>query len=120
MRKAILLTALLLTTVSCDDETDPTDNPSDATITITAAGVSPKNVTINAGGRIMWVNSDTVAHQPSSDPHPTHTDCPPLSVGLLSQGQQAQSGALNTRRTCGFHDHVNETNANLQGTVTVQ
>ena len=40
MRKVIVLTALLLTAVSCgDDETEPTPNPTDATITITASGV---------------------------------------------------------------------------------
>jgi plastocyanin len=121
MRKAVVITALLLASVSCgDDETDPTPNPTDATITITAAGVNPKNVTINAGGRITWVNSDNVPHQPSSDPHPLHTDCPALSVNQLNAGQQAQTAALTTRRTCGFHDHLADTNTNLQGTVTVQ
>ena len=122
MRKAILITALLLATVSCgDDDTDPSPNPTDATITITAAGTNPKNVTINAGGRITWVNGDSVAHQPSSDPHPLHTDCPGLGVASpLTPGQQAQSGALTTRRTCGYHDHLNDTNANLRGTVTIQ
>ena len=84
MRKVIVLTALLLTAVSCgDDETEPTPNPTDATITITATGVSPTSVTINAGGRITWINNDTVPHQPSSDPHPVHTDCPGLNVSAL-------------------------------------
>ena len=122
MRKVLVLTALLLAAVSCgDDETEPTPNPTDATITITATGVSPTTVTINAGGRITWVNNDTVAHQPSSDPHPLHTDCPGLSVERLEpRRSQAQSAALNTRRTCGFHDHLNDTNASLRGTVIIQ
>jgi hypothetical protein len=30
------------------------------------------------------------------------------------------SGALNTRRTCGFHDHLNDTVASQRGTVIVQ
>jgi hypothetical protein len=122
MRKALFITALLLTTVSCgDDETDPSSNPTDTTITITAAGTNPQNVTITAGGRIMWVNSDTVQHQPSSDPHPLHTDCPGLGVASpLPPGQQAASAALTTRRTCGYHDHLNDTIANLRGTITIQ
>jgi len=121
MRKALAMTALLLATVSCgDDETNPTPNPTDATITITAAGVNPKNVSINAGGHITWVNADTVQHQPSSNPHPLHTDCPGLNVNPLNPGQQATSAALTTVRTCGFHDHLADTNANFQGTVTVQ
>jgi plastocyanin len=83
--------------------------------------VSPKNVTINAGGRIMWVNSDSAPHHPSSDPHPIHTDCPGLGpTSPLPAGQSVQSAALTTRRTCGFHDHLADTNTNLQGTVTVQ
>jgi plastocyanin len=120
MREVLAITALLLASISCgDDETNPTPNPTDATITITAAGVNPKNVTINAGGRITWVNSDTVQHQPSSDPHPVHTDCPGLGVNSpLNPGQSAQSAT--TRRTCGFHDHLADTNTNLQGTVTIQ
>jgi plastocyanin len=121
MRKALVITALLLTTVSCgDDETDPSSNPTDATITISSSGTSPKNVTINAGGRITWINNDTVPHQPSSDPHPLHTDCPALSVNQLNAGQQAQTAALTTVRACGYHDHLNDTNANLRGTVTIQ
>src|SRR5262245_52818383 len=122
MRKALALTALLFACVSCgDDETSPTPNPTDATITITAAGVNPKSVTINAGGRITWVNNDTVQHQPSSNPHPQHTDCPGLSVnGPLNPGQSAQTAALTTVRTCGFHDHLADSNTNFQGTVTVQ
>lgn len=122
MRKVIVLTALLLTAVSCgDDETEPTPNPTDATITITAAGVSSQSVTINAGGRITWINNDTVAHQPSSDPHPVHSDCQGLNMSLLGPGQQATSAALSTRRTCGFHDHQNDnTVASMRGSVIIQ
>jgi plastocyanin len=121
MRQLIVITALLVAAAGCgDDDTDPSPNPSDATITITSSGVSPTSVTINAGGRITFVNNDTAAHQPSSDPHPAHTDCPALNVSLLNPGQQAQTSALNTRRTCTYHDHVNDTNASLRGTVVVQ
>lgn len=122
MRKALVVLSLLLATVSCgDDETDPSPNPTDATITITASGVTPQNVTINSGGRITWVNNDGAVHQPSSDPHPVHTDCPGLNMNPISPGASATSAALTTRRTCGFHDHMNDnTNASMRGTVTVQ
>ena len=120
MRKAFVVLSLLLTTVSCgDDSTDPTPNPTDATITITAAGVSPP-VTINAGGRITFINNDSVNHQPSSNPHPAHTDCPGLNMNVISPGSSATSQALTTRRSCGFHDHLNDTNSSMRGTVTVQ
>ena len=56
----------------------------------------------------------------SSNPHPEHTDCLEINVGLLSPGQSRQTGNLNTARTCWFHDHDQDTNANLQGTITIQ
>jgi plastocyanin len=120
MRKLLAITALLLVSVSCDNETDPSPTGVTTTITMTAAGVSPKTVTINAGDTITWVNNDTVQHQPSSNPHPQHTDCPGLNVNPINPGQQAMSAPVTTRRACGFHDHLADTNANFQGTVTVQ
>ena len=121
MRQLIVITALLVVTVGCgDDDTDPSPNPTDATITITASGVSPSSVTINAGGRITFVNNDTAARQPSSDPHPAHTDCPGLNLGVLNPGQRGDSAALTTRRTCTYHDHINDTNVSMRGTVIVQ
>jgi hypothetical protein len=121
MRKALVVLSLLLATVSCgDDNTEPSPNPTDATITITAAGINPQSVTINSGGRITFINNDSVNHQPSSNPHPVHTDCPGLNMNVISPGSSATSQALTTRRSCGFHDHLNDTVASLQGTVTVQ
>jgi len=92
-----------------------------ATITITATGVAPKQVEIPVGGRVAFVNNDSVPHEMASDPHPVHTDCPPLNeVGALAPGRTGVSGALNTARTCGFHDHGQPGNAALQGAVVVR
>jgi plastocyanin len=122
MRPLIVITALLVAVVGCgDDGTDPSPGASAATITITAAGVNPASVTINAGGSVTFVNNDTVAHQPSSDPHPAHTDCPGLNLNVLNaNGGSGQTQALNTRRTCTYHDHLNDTVASLKGTIIVQ
>ena len=77
-----------------------------ATITITTSGVSPAQVTVSAGSRVLFVNNDTKSHNMASDPHPEHTDCPEINaVGLLQPGQSRETGNLNTVRTCGFHDH---------------
>src|SRR4026209_1272509 len=77
-----------------------------ATITITASGVSPKSVTVAPGSRVLFVNNDSRSHEMDSDPHPEHTDCPPIDqVGFLAPGQSRETGNLNTVRTCGFHDH---------------
>ena len=93
-----------------------------ATITIDANGVaSPRDVTVPAGSRVTMVNNHNRAHEMASDPHPEHSQCPALNQwGLLQPGQSRTSGNLNAPGTCGFHDHLNDTNANLRGVVRVQ
>lgn len=97
-------------------------NPATATITIGTDGrVSPSTVTIAVGGRVTFINNHNTPHDMQSDPHPEHTDCPPLSqVGFLTTGQQRTSGNFNTARTCGFHDHNRETDTGLQGRIIIQ
>jgi plastocyanin len=92
------------------------------TITIGTDGrVDQSNVTIAAGGRVTFVNNHNQAHEMASDPHPEHTDCPELNqVGFLTTGQSRASGNLNTRRTCGFHDHNQPTATGLQGRIVIQ
>ena len=41
-------------------------------------------------------------------------------VGFLTPGQTKLTGNLNTVRTCGFHDHDQSENRNLQGTIVIQ
>jgi plastocyanin len=118
---ALGLGLVLMTWSACDDDdTDPSGIPTDATITITPSGVTPANVTVTVGGRVTFVNNDTAPHQPSSDPHPVHTDCPGVNQGVLQPGQSGTTLALTAVRTCGFHDHINDnTNASMRGTITV-
>ena len=106
-----------------DDPTGPTGGGtgiSEATITITAAGVSPGSVTIQSGNHVTFVNNDSVQHTISSNPHPVHTDCPPLNHGTLLPGQSRATGNLTARRTCGFHDHDDPDNNNLKGRIVVR
>jgi plastocyanin len=123
--RAVPLVALLALT-SCGGGSTPTqpDNTPPTvtnTITITAQGASPRNIQINAGSRVLFVNNDTRAHNMTSDPHPEHTTCPELnSIGLLTPGQSRESGNLNTVRTCGYHDHDNPGTSSLTGTITVR
>jgi hypothetical protein len=70
---------------------------------------------------VTFVNNDSRAHTMNSNPHPEHTDCPPINdVGFLGAGQQRTTGNLNTARTCGYHDHALPENTSLQGTITIQ
>jgi plastocyanin len=89
------------------------------TITITSAGASPRDITVSAGSRVTFVNNDTQPHDMASNPHPEHTDCPAL-VAFATPGNSATTLNLNTVRTCGFHDHNQPSNTNLQGVIRIQ
>ena len=91
-----------------------------ATFNIVAGVVSPKQVEINVGQRVAFVNNDSSAHEIASNPHPVHTDCPPINeVGGLAPGNARLTGAFTIARTCGFHDHGQPDNTSLQGTIIV-
>jgi plastocyanin len=90
------------------------------TITITSSGVSPKSVQIAVGSRVLFINNDSRSHNMQSDPHPEHTDCPELeTVGFLSPGQSHETKNFVTARTCGFHDHDDFSQQNLQGSIVI-
>jgi plastocyanin len=83
--------------------------------------VSPESVTISIGGTVTFVNNDTTFHEMQSNPHPIHTDCPPLNaVGILGAGQSRSTGAFTTARTCGYHDHLRDSDTSFQGTIVIQ
>lgn len=100
----------------------PGPPPATATVIITSAsGFSPSEVTVGVGGRVTFVNQNNRAHDITSDPLHLHTDCPPiLEVGFIQPGQTKQTGPLTVARVCGFHDHMQETNADLRGRIIVQ
>ena len=78
------------------------------------------DITVKQGARVLFMNSDSRVHEMDSDQHPEHSDCTELNtVGFLSPGQSRETGNLVTIRTCGFHDHQNPNNANLQGSITI-
>lgn len=125
-RPLLLCLAAAISAVACGSSSSSSTAPTltapvtTTTITITSAGVSPNNVEVSQGARVLFVNNDTKAHNMVSDPHPEHTDCPPInSVGLLAPGRSVETGNLTTVRTCGFHDH-DDTNSKWQGRITIK
>jgi plastocyanin len=96
--------------------------PVGATITIGANGaVSPSSVTINVGESVQFVNNHSQRHEMASDPHPAHTDCTQINaLGIIEAGQTKNTNGLTTARTCGFHDHLADTNPNLRGTIIIR
>jgi len=110
-------------TIACGGgDTSPTEPPTATNvITITPAGVSPKNITVPRGSQVTFTNNDTRTHDMQSDPHPEHNGCPELAqVGFLRVGESRTSGNLNVAMTCGFHDNQNEVINSLKGTIVVQ
>ncbi len=128
----VVISAGLSLAYACGGSSTPTSptngggsgspGPVGATITIDANGaLSPSSVTINSGESVRFVNSHNRTHQMASDPHPNHTDCPPINaLPTLDPGQSGQTNALTTSRTCGVHDHLNDTTASLKGSIVIR
>ena len=121
------LWVLAVASVSCggsDGSSNPPTNPTTNPYSVTISGsgiVSPKELTVPPGSRVLFVNSHSRRHDMTSDPHPDHLDCPELNqVGVLNAGQSRESGNLVTVRTCGFHDHDDPNNVNLRGSIIIR
>src|SRR5262245_52043633 len=92
-----------------------------ATILVLNNAACPQTLTVARGAQVTFINNDNRAHEMNSDPHPEHSDCPELNqVGHLEPGQSRQTGNLTVARNCGFHDHLNDQNRALRGTITIQ
>lgn len=91
-----------------------------ATIVILPSGTTPKTVTVPVGARVNFDNQSGGAIEISSDPHPTHTECPALNIGGQRAGQVGQTGAFTTARTCRYHDHGRPDDERWQGAIVIQ
>ena len=131
MTRHILMAAAFVAAglaAGCGGDSDPSTGPSGGgggstnttTITLTSSGASPRDITVALGSRVTFVNNDSTPHDMDSNPHPEHTDCPPLNIGFIAPGASGVSQNLTTARVCGFHDHNQPTNTNFQGTIRIQ
>lgn len=79
-------------------------------------GFNPSSATIKSGQAITFKNKSSSTIQPSSDPHPQHTDNPELNVGMVAAGQ---SKSITPTKIGSFemHDHFKPGNT---FTITVQ
>jgi hypothetical protein len=102
-----------------------------ATITITGAGFALDSASAAAftigelrvyqGARLTFVNQDSVPHDVLSDPPHIHTDCPEFNAaGFIVPGQTRNTDPLNRAVSCGFHDHLRESDSRFVGKVTVE
>ena len=86
------------------------------TITLTSAGFSPQSLTVKAGTSITWINKGGVDAIVNSSPHPSHTDYPPLNLGIFPDGGTL---SLNFDKT-GTYKYHNHLNPSQTGTIIVQ
>ncbi len=85
-------------------------------ITLTQRGFSPMVTTIKAGATVTWENKSGKVATINSDPHPAHTNYPPLNLDNFSDG-----GSLNLTfgkpGTYGYHNHLNPS---MTGVIIVE
>jgi plastocyanin len=124
VRAVTLVVLLAAACAACGGSSTPAtptspDNPN--RMVISSSGVlTPSQITVTAGSRVLFINNDSQPHQIASDPHPEHTDCPEINqVGLLAPGQERETGNLNVVRTCGLHDHNAPDNVSLHGQIVI-
>lgn len=104
---------------AANQQTSPSPSQSSENVTIeyNGSGFNPKSITIKAGQTITWMNKDTDPLQIASNPHPTHTEYPPLNtVGLIQPGE-SKSFTFPQAGTYGYHNHLEPGNT---GEVIVQ
>jgi len=118
VKRLVLILVLLLVSCGGGNSTPTTPAPpsNPYTFTLTSSGVSPKELTVPLGTRVLFVNNDSRRHDMASDPHPEHTDCTGINRGVLATGQSYETDNLVTAKTCGFHDHDNPPPAGSQWT----
>jgi plastocyanin len=95
----------------------PTPAP---TVSITATGMNPLEITISVGQRVTFVNNDTRPHDVVGGVDPNNPDCPEiLQAGFLAPGQRGETGVFTRARTCEYHDHAMLTPA-FQGRIIIR
>lgn len=85
-------------------------------VTLTASGFAPATLTIKAGQTVTWINQSGQEATVNSNPHPVHTDYPPLNLGSFANGASLQL-TFPTPGTYGYHNHLNPSES---GTIIVQ
>ncbi len=74
--------------------------------TVTPGGFDPSEVTIKTGNKVVWTNRSGDFVTVSSDPHPTHTDYPPLNLGRFDDGASVEL-VFDKAGTYTYHNHLN-------------
>jgi hypothetical protein len=81
------------------------DQPSNS-VRIGPSGLDPSELRPILGTCVAFTNQDTIPHDIESDPHPAHSNCPWLNVGLVPPGTSRVSLGVNIWGTCEYHDEL--------------
>lgn len=74
-------------------------------ITISDNGFQPNTLTVKAGTKVTWVNKGNNVAVVASNPHPAHTDYPPLNLGKVAANGSV-SLVFDKPGTYGYHNHL--------------
>lgn len=111
-------TATQQATTPTTTQTTPTGSSTQQqnAVTLTQNGWSPATLTIKVGQTVTWINKSGQVATVNSNPHPTHTDYPPLNLGSFSNGSSL-SLVFPKAGTYGYHNHLSPSET---GTIIVQ
>ncbi len=101
---------------STNNSGDNTQTQGQNTIILTQSGFSPSTLTVKVGTAVTWVNKSGSEAAVYSNPHPIHTNYPPLNLGTFADGGTL-SLTFNKIGTYGYHNHLNPSQT---GTIIVQ
>jgi hypothetical protein len=91
------------------------------TVTISASGFSPPEITLPIAGRVTFVNADRIGRDIASGLEHNSRECSEVDVvGFLNPGERRQSAAFDQAKTCRFHEHSNVGNPAWQGRIVIQ
>lgn len=114
---AILLVSTLIAVLNKDSEQTTVEKQvPTAQISVTASGFVPSTLAIKPGTKVIWVNSDSAAHQISANPHPTGASLPSLKSESLKQNQSYEY-TFSEQGNIEYHDQLNPT---INGSIQIQ
>lgn len=91
-------------------------NNQDANVILGDSGFVPKDITVKAGIKVVWINKSGKTATVNSDNHPTHLLYPFLNLGEFANSSVVQT-VFDKPGRYSYHNHLNP---NEKGSVTVE
>lgn len=75
-------------------------------VVLSAEGFGPQTLNIKTGESVTWKNGSGGTATVNSDPHPIHTNYPPLNLGRFNDGETLTL-IFDKPGNYGYHNHLN-------------